>query len=173
MWCSVRVFRSIRVRAVKCTIERLGGVRENESLELCESFWMHTIENSQEQKCLVRVPDLESRKCTSENLELCESFWRCTIENFQVHQCLVVIRLKISEVHDFKLKCSHSMQDSQFSNSVISNSTPPMHHVCMHTTLRGGNSLILNPISAAGWWNPPFLQVFSLSIGTDISRSTP
>ena len=46
MCCSVKVFGSILVRAVKCTIERLGGVRENESLELCESFWMHAIENS-------------------------------------------------------------------------------------------------------------------------------
>ena len=30
MWCRVIVFGSIRVRAVKCTIERLGGVRERE-----------------------------------------------------------------------------------------------------------------------------------------------
>ena len=99
---------------------------------------MHAIENSQVQKCLVRVPDLESRKCTSENLELCESFWRRTIENSQVHERLVIVRLKASEVHDFELKCSHSMQTSQFCNSVIFNSTPPKHQVCVHTTLRGG-----------------------------------
>ena len=87
------------------------------------------------QKCLVRVLDLESRKCTSENLMLCESFSRCTIENSQVHELLVVERLKVSEVHDFELKCSHSMQNSQFCNSAIFSSTPPKHQVCVHTTL--------------------------------------
>ena len=34
--------------------------------------------------------------------------------------------------------------------------------MCAYYIARGGgeNSLTLNPISAAGWWNPPFLQVF-------------
>ena len=46
MWCSVRVFWNIRVKAVKCTIKRLGGVREREFgavwefLNACHCYWI-------------------------------------------------------------------------------------------------------------------------------------
>ena len=159
MWCSVRVFGNIRVRAVKCTIERLGGVRERELgavwefLNACD--WEFSSAKVSGEGTGFRVEEVYEQE-----LELCESFWRRTIENSQVQERLVIVRLKVFEVHDFELKCSYSMQNSQFCNAMIFNATPPKHQVCVHTTLQGGNSLTLNPISAAGWWNPPFLQVF-------------
>ena len=85
----------------------------------------------------------------------------------------MIVRLKFLRSYDFELSCPHSIQNFQLCNFAIFNFTPPKHQVCLHTTLPGGNSLTLNPISAGGGggggeWNAPFLLAF-LSSSPQIS----
>ena len=147
--------------------------RERESLELCENFWMHAIENSQGAKVSGEGTGFRVEEVYEQELELCESFWRRTIENSQVHERLVIVRLKVFEVHDFELKCSYSMQNSQFCNAMIFNATPPKHQVCVHTTLRGGELLDFEPYFSSGVVESTLPPGFSLAIATNINRSTP